>query len=367
MEREGGGCVFGVGALTCGYYHNQAIDRIYSMTGARWTLGEKFCRVGKGRWGKRWVCVWLPAIAAVCLALPGMALAGETDVVVTIKPIHSLVSNVMEGVGTPLLLVDGKASPHSFSLRPSQVQAVDAAAVLIRVSERLEPFTGKLVRALPEGVEVVTLVDAPGVRLLEQRHTGTFEHRHDDEPDGHGAEEEADASDADAHIWLDPENAKAISRYVAEVLARRFPEHAARFKANAERLVGDIDALTSELSATTRPLQGKPFVVFHDAYQYFDRRFDLDAVGSITVSPEVQPSAKRLIELRNKIRELKALCVFAEPLFQPQLVAALTEGTGARGGTLDPEGLSLDAGRQLYFVLMRNLASSLQACLAPAQ
>ncbi len=359
--------MFGVGALTCGYYHNQTIDRIYSMTGARWTLGEKLCRVGRGRLEKRRGRDWLPAIAAVFMVLPMMAWAGEPDVVVTIKPIHSLVSNVMEGVGTPLLLVDGKASPHSFSLRPSQVQAVDAAAVLIRVSERLEPFTGKLVRALPERVEVVTLVDAPGVRLLEQRHTGTFEHRHDGEADGHGAEDEADASDADAHIWLDPENAKVISGYVAEVLAQRFPEHAARFKANAERLIGEIDALTSELSATTRPLQGKPFVVFHDAYQYFDRRFDLDAVGSITVSPEVQPSAKRLIELRNKIRELKSLCVFAEPMFQPQLVAALTEGTGARGGTLDPEGLSLEPGPRLYFVLMRNLAGSLKACLAPVQ
>jgi len=296
-----------------------------------------------------------------------VVLAGEADVVVTIKPIHSLVASVMEGVGTPLLLVDGKASPHSFSLRPSQVQAVDSAAMLIRVSDRLEPFTGKLVRALPEGVELITLVDAPGVRLLEQRHTGTFEHRHDDEPEGHGAEgdHDADASEADAHIWLDPENAKAISRYVADALARRFPEHAARFKANAEKLIREIDALTGELSATTRPLQGMPFIVFHDAYQYFDRRFDLDAVGSITVSPEVQPSAKRLIELRNKIRELKALCVFAEPMFQPQLVAALTEGTAARAGTLDPEGLSLEPGPQLYFVLMRNLAGSLKACLTP--
>lgn len=328
------------------------------MTGGQWALGEKLRSFA----GRRTL---LAIIAAACVAgLPGIAAAGGADVVVTIKPIHSLVARVMEGVGAPLLLVDGGASPHSFSLRPSQVQAIDAADVFIRVSERLEPFTGKLVRALPERVELVTLVDAPGVRLLDQRQNGSFER---DEHEGHALHPAAsEHATADSHIWLDPDNARAIGNYVASVLGARFPEHAARFKANAERLNADIEALTAELSETTQPLRHKPFVVFHDAYQYFDRRFDLDAVGSITVSPDVQPSAKRLIELRSRIRELNAVCVFAEPLFQPRLVAVLTEGTDARSGTLDPEGLSLTAGPQLYFALMRNLASGLKACLASA-
>lgn len=306
---------------------------------------------------------WRHVFAVLVSLVPAAAMADAPRVVVTIKPIHSLVSRVMEGVGAPLLLVDGKASPHSFSLRPSQVQAVSKADVFIRVSERLEPFTGKLVRALPADVKLVTLVDAPGVELLAQRENGSFE-RH-----GHDREQHDVAGDhgaADSHIWLDPENARVIGDYIAKVLADRFPQDAARFRANAQRLSADIDALTQELSATTQPLQSKPFVVFHDAYQYFDRRFGLDAVGSITISPEVQPSARRLIELREKIRELKAVCVFAEPLFQPRLVAALTEGTDARAGTLDPEGLGLEAGPQLYFVLMRNLAGSLKGCLAPS-
>jgi zinc transport system substrate-binding protein len=310
---------------------------------------------------QRWVVG--AAIALLASLSPGFATAGEADVVVTIKPIHSLVARVMEGVGTPLLLVDGKASPHSFSLRPSQVQAVGKANVFIRVSERLEPFTAKLTRILPRDVELISLIDAPGVKLLEQRQSGAFD-EHDHRGEAHAPS--ADHGSADSHIWLDPDNAKAIGAYVAGVLAKRFPESAARFKSNAEHLNADIDALTAELSATTRPLQGKPFVVFHDAYQYFDRRFDLDAVGSITITPDVQPSARRLIELREKIRELKAVCVFAEPLFQPRLVAALTEGTDARAGTLDPEGLGLDAGPGLYFVLMRNLAGSLKSCLAPS-
>ncbi len=294
--------------------------------------------------------------------LPTAVHAEGVDVVVTIKPIHSLVAQVMEGVAAPTLLVEGSASPHSFSLKPSHIRAIDAAGVFIRVSERLEPFTGKIVRSLPESVRLVTLVDAPGIKLLSQRQTGTFERqRHD-----HDAPDHADDASKDSHIWLDPDNAKAIGRYVGDVLSERYPQHAARFKANVERLAQQIDALTAELEATTKPLRGRPFIVFHDAYQYFDDRFDLDAVGSITVSPEVQPSAKRLTELRQKIRSLEAVCVFAEPLFQSRLVAALTEATDARAGTLDPEGMNLEPGPQLYFTLMRNLAGSLKACLAPA-
>lgn len=333
------------------------------MTGRLGALGETLCSAGRA-----WTCVLGLAAVVVLAGLPGMAAAAGGDVVVTIKPIHSLVTRVMEGIGSPLLLVEGKASPHSFSLRPSQIQAVDKAAVFIRVSERLETFTGKIVRSLPDSVRLVTLVDAPGVKLLEQRQSGTFErHDHAEGADEHGGDGGAeDHGRADSHIWLDPENAKAIGNYIAQVLGERFPEDAARFKANAEHLSADIDALTRELAATTQPLRGKPFVVFHDAYQYFDRRFDLDAVGSITVSPDVQPSARRLIELREKIRELKAVCVFAEPLFQPRLVAVLTEGTDARAGTLDPEGLGLEPGAQLYFTLMRNLAGSLKSCLAPS-
>ena len=288
--------------------------------------------------------------------------AESIDVVVTIKPIHSLVAQVMQGVAEPTLLVDGSSSPHSFSLKPSHIRAIANAGVFVRVSERLEPFTGKIVRSLPDSVRLVTLVDAPGVRLLNQRTSGTFEpDRHD-----HDAPSDDDGAGKDSHIWLDPDNAKAIGRDVAAVLSERYPQHADQFKANAERLGADIDALTAELRAMTAPLRDRPFVVFHDAYQYFDDRFDLDAVGSITVSPDVQPSAKRLNELRQKIRAVKAVCVFAEPLFQPQLVAALIEGTDARAGTLDPEGMSLTPGPQLYFTLMRNLAASLKACLAPA-
>ena len=309
----------------------------------------------------------LLAAAALISATPAGAAPGDLNVVVTIKPIHSLVTRLMEGIGTPTLLIKGAGSPHTFALKPSDVRAINAAGVFVRVSDTLEPFTRAIVKSLPGSVDVVTLAQAPGVRLLDRREGGTFEeHTHGHGQDGaeggkHGADD--DASAKDGHIWLDPDNAKAIVAYLAEVLSRHAPEQAAKIQANAVKLLADIDALAASIGAETASLKGKPFVVFHDAYQYFERRFDLDAVGSITVSPELQPSAKRLTELRHKIAALGAVCVFAEPWFQPNLVDAVTEGSHARSGTLDPEGSTLNPGAELYFELMRNLASGFKSCL----
>ena len=285
--------------------------------------------------------------------------SSDLKVVATIKPIHSLLAQLMEGVGTPTLLVEGAASPHTFALKPSAVRAINDADVFVRVSEGLEPFTGKVVRALPRSVRLVTLAEAPGVKLLERRTSGAFEaHTH-----AHALGDGHDDGREDGHIWLDPENAKAIVAYLAKVLAEAKPEAAATLQANALGINARIAKLAAGLETAMRPLRDKPFVVFHDAYQYFESRFGLDAVGAITVSPDVQPSAKRLTELRRKIKRLDAVCVFSEPAFQPNLVAAVTEGTRARSGTLDPQGSTLAAGPELYFKLMRNIGEGFKACL----
>lgn len=305
-------------------------------------------------------------LAAGLISIAGDAGAAPDalNVVVTIKPIHSLVTRLIEGIGTPTLLVEGAASPHAFALKPSGVRAINAADVFIRVGESVEPFTRRIVEALPADVEVVTLVEAPGVRLLPRRASGAFEaDRHEHGAEHAKASANANANAQDGHIWLDPKNAKAVVDHLAEVLSRRAPQHAARLKANAAQLDAELDQLAATIAAETGPLEHKPFVVFHDAYQYFENRFGLAAVGAITVSPEVQPSAKRLTELRRKIRDSGAVCVFAEPLFQPDLVAAVTEGSDVRSATLDPEGRTLAPGGELYFELMRNLAAGLKSCL----
>ncbi len=317
-------------------------------------------------------------IAALLLALvlgaaPGAPLSAAErplDVVVTIKPVHALVASVMEGVGTPRLLVAGAQSPHTYALRPSDAKALNAADVFFRVSESVEPFTAKIVKSLPEAVRVVTLADAPGLELLDARTGETFEaHDHGHDPGGEDAGEHDDHATSahpahrDGHIWLDPRNARAMVAEIARVLAKASPGDAATLERNAARLTERLDALEAELSHDLAPVAGKPFVVFHDAYHYFERRFGLAALGSITVSPEVPPSARRLTEIRRKITALGATCVFAEPQFQPRLVAVAIEGTGAHAGTLDPEGALIEPGPDGYFSMMRALASGLTQCL----
>lgn len=325
--------------------------------------------------------------AAAALATPGEA--GELNVVATIKPVHALVAQVMEGVGTPTLLVQGAASPHSYALKPSDARTLNNADVFFRVSESVEPFTRKIATSLPDKVRVVTLAAAPDIELLDVRRGETFEaHDHHDQADhGHGSHDHADhdhgahddhghahhdhggskeANTRDGHVWLDPANARKMVADIARALSEAAPAHRTAFETNAARAEKRLVDLEAEIARDLAPVKGKPYVVFHDAYQYFERRFDLAAVGSITVSPDAQPSAKRLSEIRKKLTSLSASCVFAEPQFKPKLVAAVTEGTSARAGTLDPEGALVEPGPAAYDTLIRNLATSLKSCLISA-
>jgi zinc transport system substrate-binding protein len=310
------------------------------------------------------------------------AAAAEPKVVVTIKPLHALVAQVMAGVGSPVLLVKGLASPHTYALRPSEARALNAADLFVRMSETVEPFTAKVVQSLPDTVQVLTLQEAPRVKLLSRRTHATFErHTHaDGAEDNHGrahdrgsgrarshpASHSPGATDAvDGHAWLDPDNAVAMVERIEQVLSAKDPAHAPLYKANATALRSKLEALAAELGRDLAPIASRPYIVFHDATQYLERRYGLNVVGSISISPEVPASGKRLTELRRRIVELGAVCVFAEPQFDTRLVANLIEGTAARSGTLDPEGGRLEPGPDLYFTLMRQLAGDLKGCLAP--
>jgi zinc transport system substrate-binding protein len=316
------------------------------------------------------------------------ARAAEPNVVVTIKPIHSLVAQIMDGVAEPKLVVDGSASPHSFSLKPSAAKAINTSDLFIRVSPAVEPFTEKLISALPKSVEVLTLADVAGITLLNRRQSSTFEahdhghatgdhkakhagHEHHDHKKadhdhaGHSHDHDEANAGTDGHIWLDTINAEVMVATVAADLSKRFPEHAAKFAENATATTARIKQLHDDIASKTSAIKGRPFIMFHDAMQYFEKQFGLEAAGSITMSPEQQPSAKRLKAVREKIASLDAVCVFAEPSFQPKLVAAVTEKTTARSGVLDPEGLALSPGPGLYSELMQGLAQNLATCLNP--
>ncbi|PWC49132.1 zinc ABC transporter substrate-binding protein ZnuA [Azospirillum sp. TSA6c] len=314
----------------------------------------------------------LVATTSATAALPAWAEAPK--VVVSIKPIHSLVAAVMRGVGDPVLLVRGGASPHSYTMKPSDAKALSAADLVVWVGPELEGFLEKPLKANAPKATRLTLMEQTGLTLLQTREGGAWEaHDHGHEEHGHkdhdhkghdhAADHDDDHDELNSHIWLDPANARAIVTATADALAARDPADAEAYRTNADRTLQAIDALDAELKATLAPLKDKPFVVFHDAYQYFEARYDLSAVGSITVSPDRRPSAKRLSAIRAKIAGLNAACVFAEPQFEPTLVRTVVEGTKAKTGVLDPEGADLPEGEALYPTLMRNLAASLRGCL----
>lgn len=308
----------------------------------------------------------LPSILFLLAAgwfLPAAAAAAPTppDVVASVKPLHSLVAGVMRGVGEPYLLVRGGASPHAFALRPSDAKALAGAELVVWAGPPVETFLERPLSTLAAGAWVLTLVREPSVHLLPARAGGAWEshdhnHAHETPPAGDLA--------TDGHVWLDPLNAKIITDLVADALSRLDPERAAIYRANADAQKAGLDRLHGEMRAALAPVKDRPFIVFHDAYHYLEDRYGLAAAGAITVSPDQPPGAARIVALRQRISAAGAVCVFAEPQFEPAMVRTLAEGTRARTGVLDPEGANIADGPDLYAALMRFNLRSLVDCLS---
>jgi len=324
-------------------------------------------RRGRHLWHRLWHVHWAGLALALCLAATLPARAGEAsrapEVVVSIPPLHGLVAAVMAGVGIPHLLVRGGASPHDASLRPSDARALSAARLVVWGGPGLEAFLVKPLSALAGAARVLTLTEAPGMVLLEQRAGGVFAVQTEGEAEARGEADHDEHGAINPHLWLDPRNAIEIARQAAAALAELDPANAPRYAANEARLATRLEALDRELAARFGPVAGIPFAVFHDAYPYLEARYSLRALGALTINPAVPPGAKRLAALRARLREFGAACVFAEPQFRPAVVAVLVEGTGARAATLDPLGTTLAPGPDAYFVLMRGLADALVSCL----
>lgn len=391
--------------------------------------------------------VGLAGISLAVATLLGFAAApaaeGDVDVrvVASIKPVHSLVSAVMAGVGEPHLLVRGAMSPHTFSLRPSDAAVLQNADVVFLIGESMETSLARPIDTLAGDARVIALSEAEGLVHRPLREGGTFEtHAHgaDDDHDGdehhegdehhdgdghdegdesrreghegeehhegddeahgsdgdheaghgvghedeaHSGEEDATAhrNDADVHdddhhehgafdmhVWLDPVNGAAMARAIGDALSEADPANAGAYAANTRTLLARLETLTTETAAQVSPARNRPFIVFHDAYRHFEDRFGLTAVGSIVVDPGRSPGVRRISGLRDKVRALGATCVFAEPQFESRFVDVIIEGTSTRVGTVDPLGASIESGPDLYFTLIRDMAESFTACLAPA-
>ena len=320
--------------------------------------------------------ILLFSLLSLALIIPFSASAEQTKgVVTTIKPLHSLVAGIMGETGAPELLVAGNVSPHEFQLKPSQMKVLQEANVVFYIDDSYETFLHDAFETLPAHVRKAAVAQKGGLTVLAHRKGGAWEaheykaheheaeETHEHEEHAHHEEHHHDHGHDDMHVWLDPVNAEKIVKFITKELSAVYPENKVIYKANASLLVERLNALDAKLKQDLAGFGDKPFIVFHDAYQYFETRFGLRAAGSITLNPDVQPGARRIKELRARLQAGGAVCVFAEPQFEPKLVATLIDGTNVRKGTLDPIGVALTPGPGAYEGLLRGLATDLRTCL----
>jgi zinc transport system substrate-binding protein len=342
--------------------------------------------------------------AAVFTAAASPLWADVPAVATDIAPVHALVSQVMEGVGTPDLIVPQRSSPHGYAMRPSEARALSGAELVVWVGPSLTPWLADPMQSLASSARPLALMEQPGTRVLAFREGASFEaHDHGDEGgeahggaeeghdheehdhgehdheqhdheqhdhDGHDAQSSEEDHDGhthsgdDPHVWLDPHNGQLWLGQIAEALAELDPENAARYRENAKAAQSELAVLEKDIAEVLAPVKDRPFIVFHDAYHYFEARFDVEARGAISENDARAPGAARVAELRDLVAESGAKCVFAEPQFNPGLIAAVTEGQDTGTGTLDPVGAELKLGSSFYTDLLRGMAQSMADCLS---
>jgi len=308
----------------------------------------------------------------------------DIKVVASIKPIHSLASYLMNGVAKPDLIVDGYASPHGFAMKPSHAKMLQNADLIFWVGEDVENFLEKPLGSIAKKAEKIELMQIKGLQVLKFRERNIFDdhddHGHDDhdkkedhdshakkeDHDDHGKKEDHDDHERhahgefDPHIWLDPINAKVILNEMVEHLIENDPKNEAKYKSNLDKALKDIDKLT--IDVMTELSNSVSSIVFHDAYQYFEKRFNVNILGAFTVNTDVMPGAEQLAEIREIIEHDKVACVFSEPQFNPDIIKAVAKDMKIKTGVIDPLGATLNPGKDLYFALIKNMSASFKGC-----
>ena len=308
----------------------------------------------------------------------------DIKVVASIKPIHSLASYLMNGVAKPDLIVDGYASPHGFAMKPSHAKMLQNADLIFWVGEDVENFLEKPLGSIAKKAEKIELMQIKGLQVLKFRERNIFDdhddHGHDDhdkkedhdshakkeDHDDHGKKEDHDDHERhahgefDPHIWLDPINAKVILNEMVAHLIENDPKNEAKYKSNLDEALKDIDKLT--IDVMTELSNSVSSIVFHDAYQYFEKRFNVNILGAFTVNTDVMPGAEQLAEIREIIEHDKVACVFSEPQFNPDIIKAVAKDMNIKTGVIDPLGATLNPGKDLYFSLIKNMSASFKGC-----
>ena len=309
-----------------------------------------------------------PLSALPLILLTQTAFAEVPRVVTDIAPVQSLVAQVMGDLGEPEVIVDPGASPHSYALRPSQARALEQADLVFWVGHSMTTWLEGPLEQLAGNANIVALIDLDGTIRRDVRDTAVFAavEAHDGmEEDGQEDHDEHghDHHGIDPHAWLDPENGKTWLAAMAEALAAADPEHAGIYRQNAKSAQDDLDLRIGRIEANLAPVSGLPFVVFHDAYQYFETRFGLSASGAISLSDATAPSPARITAIRQEISDHGVVCVFSEPQFNPGLVKTVFEGSAARTAVIDPLGTALPPGPAHYGALLDSLADEMAGCL----
>lgn len=316
----------------------------------------------------------------------GTALADVPRVAVDIAPVHSLAARVLQGVGEPSLIVAPGASPHEYSLRPSEAAALQEADLVFWVSPDLTPWLGGAIETLARDATVTELLEVDGTTELRFRDGALFEmhdhgkedhsdhdHKHDkadgehDPNDNHdhtaGGHTGHDHGAYDPHAWLSPDNGAVWLTAIAAQLSKADPDNADAYFTNAAAGRRELAALTTEINDILKPVRGRNFIVFHDAYRYFETAFEFPASGAISVSDATDPSPARIAEIHARVAAQDVGCVLSEPQYDPGIVAAVMGGSKVRTGVLDPLGSDLEPGPGLYGDVLRNLAAALASCL----
>ncbi len=269
-------------------------------------------------------------------------------ILVSLRPFHSLAANVMQGVATPTLLIDAKQSPHTFHLRPSDVELIYDADLVVWVGPELEFFLKPLLENRHNQLQILTIKDMKLLPLQADAHQLSH-HKH---------------GVTDPHLWLNPQNAKRFVTKLAAVLQQLDPEHFEQYAENAQRLTKQLDTLDSELQTKLKPYQDQPFLVFHDSLRYFANHYKLQGLRILTPNPEQPITVKQYTDSKRNIKTLGIKCLFKEAQFDPPIIKKLAKSTGISVGTLDPLGTTQGPADQSYFVMMRNLATELVTCFS---
>ena len=293
----------------------------------------------------------------------------EIKVVTTIQPLHSLISNVMGNKGKLDLILEGTASPHSFTLKPSHAKMLENADAIFWIDKDLESFLEKPLKSIPKKAKVIHLMDISGLEIHKFREKNIYGGHDDHDKHGHKEDKHDDHDkhghahahgEFDVHIWLDPNNAKVIVKEVANQLATLDSKNSDFYKENSKKTINKLDNLINKIDKSIN--KKASFVTFHDAYQYFEKRFGVEALGALTINTDIQPGAKQIEEIQHLVEDKNIKCIFSEPQFNPKLINMIAKSSGAKTGILDPLGSSYKPGNDLYFNLINDLYENLNKC-----